>query len=424
MKVASSSQILRALIAAAALGTAPALSEPAGNRSPQQPPAQNTTTPEPIDIMPLVDVSAPFRGEASLSPVGGYVRFYICEVSQCAPGLSWSGGQRRYAADYRPWYERMFVNRNNIRLLSLKLSVREPNIGAAATMASSSFESRRGQSWTTELNGRRYLTPYLRVDPGTVVGVEVSLNASRQVEANVSRTVLDIVERAAALAQPTGDLVTELNEERFERTADFVDEAISSLFGQSIGEKASHEFGVADWGAQLEIGEIRARFPMGLRVVDHSQQREIGRWQVRASVPLVSIFSDVPLYSEANSARVVDRGQCSALAAGPDQQACIAFRMVTPQRVLNLSVGENVTLGQAILADAAVLAAINAGAGSDAQLCSAIAARAEALGLNRYDSAAAVWAMQEAGRVRSAALLQARCAAGTLATRVIVPAQQ
>ncbi|HEY0148458.1 MAG TPA: hypothetical protein VGB70_05580, partial [Allosphingosinicella sp.] len=264
------------------------------------------------------------------------------------------------------------------------------------------------------------LTPYLRVDPGTVVGVEVSLNASRQVEANVSRTVLDIVQRAAALAQPTGDLVTELNEERFQRTADFVDQAISSLFGQSVGEKASHEFGVGDWNAQLEIAEISAQFPMGLRVLDETQQREIGRWQVRASVPLVSIFSDTPLHVGTNPG---NPGPCGQL-VGSDLQACTAFRMVSPQRVLGLSVGENVNLGQAILSDPAVLAAINAGTAADPDLCSAIAARAEALGLNRYDSAAAVWAMQQARRVRSANLLSAACTAGALANRVIVPGQQ
>lgn len=394
-----------------------------GNERPAQPESGEENR---LDIMPLVDISAPHPSGNYYSPVGGYIRFYLCEYSQCEVGYTWSGGRRVYADDHRSGLERFFVGRSSNRLLSVRLNVREPNVGGTATIASSAYASRRsnGQTWTTEVNGRRYLTPYLRVDPGTVVGIEVSLNASRTVEANVSRAILDIIGRAAALAQPTGDLVTSLNEDRFQRAAEFVDTSISSLFAQSVGEKAAHEFGVSDWRSGNAIGQITARFPMGHRVLDTSRQQEIGRWELRASTPLVSIFSDVPLYAgrhgTAPAGTAVDNS-CSAFAAGADLQACLAFRTVSPQRVLSLVVGENVTLGQAILSDPAVIAGINGGSASAGSLCSAIAAKAESLGLNRYDSAAAVWAMQQSSQVRAAQLLTgAVCDPGSLAHSIIV----
>jgi hypothetical protein len=395
-------------------------------QSPAPADAAQPQTSRRLDLTPLVNVEAPHRsGE---SAVGGYVRFYVCEVSQCdtsAQGAVAGSGEgpdrRNYDVEDGSSLGRWFAGRSYNRLLTVKLTVREPSVGSTATVASSAQQSNRqvGESWTTEVNGRRYLTPYLRVDTGTTVDVEVSLNASRQLQANVSRSVLDLLGRAAALARPEGKLVTSLNEERFRRTAEFIDESISNLFAQNVGERGSNEFAAGDWNSSDPIVTVEAMFPMGRRVIDQRRQQPIGSWQVRATAPLISIFSDVPLRRPTNA--VVPQ-PCATRASELEMQACTAFLNLTPQQVLGLQVGESTTLRQALAGDPAIMAAAGATTKVMGDICTLVAARAEDLGLNRFDAAAAVWAFAQTSNLAGANGLVGSpltCAAGRLAREVL-----
>jgi hypothetical protein len=413
--------LLASILATSALaGSAGAYAQP-GQSQPTTGAAQSQTSRR-LDLTPLVDVEAPHRsGESS---VGGYVRFYVCEVSQCNTPAQGTGGgssdsidRRNYDVEDGSSLGRWFVGRSYNRLLTVKLTVREPNVGSTATVASSAQQSNRqvGESWTTEVNGRRYLTPYLRVDTGTTIEVEVNLNASRQLQANVSRSILDLLGRAAALGRPEGKLVTSLNEDRFRRTAEFIDESISNLFAQNVGERGSNEFGAGDWNSSDPIVTVQAMFPMGRRVIDQRYQQAIGSWQVRATAPLVSIFSDVPLRRPPG---VTVPTACTSTTGETEQQACTAFLNLTPQQVLGLQVGESTTLRQALAGDPAIMAAVGATNPAIADVCSLVAARAEDLGLNRFDTAAAVWAFSQTrnvGGVNTLVTSASTCAAGRLA---------
>jgi hypothetical protein len=396
---------------------------------PKSNPPQDDVTANPVDLLPLIRVDTPSQAPGQ-SAIGGYVRFYVCDPSQCGGSAEpRAAPSRLYGEEHRDWLSRWLIGRSFSRLLSLKLSVSRPNISATATLASSVLQSNRsvGETWNSEINGRRYLTPFLRVDPDTVVSVDVEMNASTQVQANITRAVLGVVGRAVQLVQPTGQLITSLNSERFRQTSDFIDQSVSTLFATSLLERSSNQFAPEEW-ANKQLAEILARFPMNRRLMEPARYRYIGNWRLMATAPRISIFSDVEMYSDKAAS-----APCDGL-SGLDLQGCRAFIGLTPQRVLGISVGENLNLGQALLADTAISGEVGrllSANGTDAKtragsrLCGLVAAKAEALGFNRYDAAAAVWAFShdvqlEENRTHlmgaSSTSIPRACSAATLAT--------
>jgi hypothetical protein len=389
----------------------------------------------PVDLLPLIQVRTPVEEQRDrpASPVGGYVRFYLCEISQCR-GLADSPplDARIYRDDHRSWLSRWLIGRTFSRILTVKLSVARPNISATGTLAASVVQSSRstGETWDSQINGRRFLTPFLRVDPDTIVTVDVNLSAATAVQSNITGAVLDVVTRAARLVQPSSQLVTPLNSERLRQTSEFIDQSVSALFAQNVAESSSNQFGPEEW-ANKTLVDIAAAFPMNRRLLRETNYRQIGRWQVMATSARVSMFSDVLLHAVPpdpdDPPAVPPAAPCDSLSSS-DRQACLAFAGLTPARVLGFSVGENLTLGQAFLAEGAISAEMPRLLGTDAnaqraaarRLCSLVAAKAESLGLNRYDAAASVWAFSRDGQIdndRRALILHenASCGSGALA---------
>jgi len=421
------------------------------------------------DLLPLLDVDRNGRPQWQFSsPVGGYVRFWIERVQ--APAAVQPVGDpsraRSYTREARDPLSRLLWGRNQSRILQAKLVVQRSNVVTqSVTLAAASHDSnsREGESWRSELGERRFLTPYFRVDQGSTAVIEVSLSASRETDSAVTRNILSIVQAGARLAAPTGPLVTALNSDRLNQASNFVDTAISRLFREKVVETTQSDFPAERWilpsyrrppalaegGAQppREIGSaiaaIRAHFPMGSHVWTEGGLRGLGEWRVYATEPIVSIFSTVSL--EPASPRIDDDPavrRCREIRTGKngggegeganldaqDLQACIAFSGLVPTRVLGLPVGENVTLGQSLRGDAGIAAAVQRFQGDAAteraaarEICNLVAERADALGLNAYDSAAAVWAFAWNGGLDpklASGIWSEDCAAARLATRL------
>jgi hypothetical protein len=151
----------------------------------------------------------------------------------------------------------------------------------------------------------------------------------------------------------------------------------------------------------------------------------------------VSIFSAVLLHGPGDEqADNAADGPCATAGttspgttplSGHDRQACIAFVGLLPSRVLGLPVGENQTLGGALRGDAAITSAIQRYANSNSQeeaaheLCVLVSDRVESLGLNEYDTAAALWALASSGGISTniaRKIWQGSCATAQLARRV------
>lgn len=370
------------------------------------------TSPWRSDLLPLLEVKvASHEGDAPMR-IGGYTRFYI-EGALHERGTQVDGSvvaRRRYSEERRGWMGRWLVGRSLSRVLAVKVSLSQPDISATTTLASATHQSNRvsGESWSTEVNGRRMLTPYFRVDPTTTVSIETTINASAAMQGDVGGTVLDVMNRAATLLAPSSTLVTALTEQRLEDASQFVDQSISALFAETLAERSTSEFGPGDWHSNLVT--IDAYFPGGQ--LSDDQHSHIGEWRVQAEPAIVSIFSRTPLCAES--------GPCDPMA-----QARTAFADLAPYTVLNFRLGDNQTLGQVLRGDPTVAAALtalngaeaNARAREAADLCNVVAGKVEALGFNRFDAAAAVWAVSESDMVaagRSELQAAATCEASRL----------
>lgn len=404
---------------------------------------------QPVDLLPLLEVSREAESPHPVqSPVGGYVRFWI-EREGAGPATP-SAPDRAYSDERRTWFNRFLVGRNRARILTARLVVNRANVVTqTVTLASTTHDSnrRQGESWTSELGERRFLTPFFRVDQGTTASIEIALSASARIDPDITRNLLSIIERGARLAAPKAPLVTALNASRITETSDFIDSSVSRLFGEAVAERSHNDFSAEGWyrGA-TPLATVAAQFPMGGHVWTGPDTRDLGEWNIRVSEPIVSIFSPTPLHADvpaADSPQAVcltapgkaASGNVAAVAgealAPQDRQGCLAFMGLTPSRVLGLSVGENITLGQALRGDTGISAALqrfaNAANKSEAageaarEICVLVAERAEALGLNPYDAAAAMWAFASNGGIAtevSRGLWTGTCTVSRLAQRL------
>lgn len=419
-------------------------------------------TAQTYDLLPMLDLvrneGAPPSGQLI---VGGYVRVWVERVQGQRPAEGPAPDSSRHTPrDYhderRHPVLRWLIGRNRSHVLQARLVIsRSSLVAQSVTLASASHDSngRDGESWRSELSERRFLTPYFRVDQGTTAAVEVTLSSSRETDSAVARNVLSLVQTGAGLVAPGGSLVTSLNADRFNQSANFIDTAVSQLFREKLAEVSQSDFPADYWltrppgqresGPGLESGSaiasIRARFPMRGHVWTGPGHRDIGEWRVYVTPPIVSIYATTPLNGPANQD---DEGtatcaNASEALAGSDLQACIAFRGITPARVLGLTITENVTLGQALRGDAGIAAAIQrfspAAAESEGstaaarEVCNLVAEKAYSLGLNAYDAAAAVWAFSWSSGIDpklGMAIGTVDCSAGLLADRLrlVMPA--
>jgi hypothetical protein len=383
-----------------------------------------------VNLLRLLDVQTTNQ-DTRPAPLGGYVRFYVCDPRQCGDVPPGRPEPRNYGDDHRDWFSRWLMGRSYSRILTVKLTVTRPEFTVTTPLASAGFQSNStvGETWNSEVSGRTYLTPYVRVDAETLVRVHVSLDASSRVQSNVSRTVLDVLGRAANLIQPGSQLVTSLNSGRFNDTSEFVDRSISALFAQTLAERSSNEFEPSDWSGKPMV-DIRAEFPMNRNALRTAAYRNVGLWRIMATPPRISIFSDTPMLVDAAAAAENMPTGCTATSIA-GRQACKAFVGLTVERVLGLNIAENLTLRQSLTADADIssetarlLQSTNTDARARSQsarrLCGLLASKSERLGLNSVDAAAALWAyaqeLQVTDEQRTALLSNsASCAAATMA---------
>ena len=386
------------------------------------------------------------------SPVGGYVRFWIERVQpdqRCVSPDAEASTARDYGREARNPILRWLWGRSNSRILQARLTVaRSTVVTQSVTLASASHDSssHSGESWTSEIGERLFLTPYFRVDQGSSAAIEIRLKATREADSAVTQNVLSLIRTGANLVAPVNaPLVTALNGDRLKQTSNYLDSAISSLFQEQLAETSQSDFPAERWTPNASVpaatptsqqtspncnvgravAAISARFPMVGHVWRNDGLRDVGEWRIYVTRPTVSIFSTTPLHDSA-PARGTAAAACLRAPGKPaehghaaaqgeplspqDRQACIAFIGLTPSQVLGLQVGENITLGQVLRGDATISAALQrfvnasgpkmtAGDAVAREICIQVAERSQALGLNAYDAAAAIWAFASNGGI-------------------------
>lgn len=392
---------------------------------------------------PTADATVPGQPSgvrAAYSPVGGYVRFWVERRPDRPISEQVWEPRPRYPNERRDWLARLFVGRTYSRILQAQLVITRSNtVTESVTLASASHGSgRQGETWSSDLGQNNFLTPYVRVDQGSTAAIHVSLSASTDVDSSITRNLLTIVQAGARAVAPVGSpLVTSLSADRVNQASNFLDRSISQLFHENIAESSQVDLPVDYWTSDSPLVDVQAYFPSSRHV--WGAPASIGVWHIRVTEPIVSIFSDVPLHRggqqhtpaacdgtqphAAADSKATRRSRAPRLGAstpvsasnpppaldGADLQACIAFVGLVPAHVLGLPLLEHQTLGSYLRGDDAINAAIQRYQTDRAQahesqqnndrvtaaaleICNLISERAERLGLNPYDTAAAVWA--------------------------------
>lgn len=364
-----------------------------------------------VDILQYIDIKTPAGARSRETYVGGYTKLYVAHVDK-------DGGE---AAGYkaREPMARFFAGKSASRALLFRVKVSDPGIAGTVTVASSTDESTRktGESWKRDLDGDRFLTPYFRVEPTTTITLTTELATTFSQDASAIGDVLSTVKGALAIVAPSAALVTTLNSDRVSGGSQALESAVQQLFGESLRERSTEEFGPDQWST-TGIRTVTVKFPMDWKPSDE-KAAEIGQWVLKTMPARVSIFAETPLCGAGAT--------CDSTA-----QAKTAFARLSPATVSNFAIAEGVPLLRHLAGQDAIASAIGRlndaasatpvvpaqQSASAALLCSLVAAEANNIGLNEYDGAAVVWALSQSGRLNTAAsaelLKEATCRASRL----------
>lgn len=376
----------------------------------------------PGSVMPMMSVAVERAGRTATdpSPVGAYTRLIL----EYVPETKANDAQRNYDKIGRDWFRRFFASKDITRLLTVKASLRRPQVTATATAISAGYQSGKkvGESWSSEVTGQRILTPYFRIDSGSGLNLELELAVSSAYNSSFGSGVIDLVRRATSLVSPASSLITSLNKDRFTQASQFVDETLSSSLSESIVERSSNDFPMKIYAGK-PLATVALKLPLGNEITPgehnppHEGSHPVGRWRIRADAPIVSIFSTRSIDHDAKTDDAKTDVTC---ATGPFFEGCQALKgRVTANGILNFPVDTGVTIAQALAGDSAVAAArdkvastkeenssgevkaddkpgttrttekVNADAKA---LCALVTDRLEILGFNRLDTAAILWA--------------------------------
>lgn len=360
-----------------------------------------------MPMMRLIEGKKNCQGQRA--PIGGYTRLTF-DYQWIAPVKGQTAKERRYHAEARNWFKRFFLGKAVTRLFTVKATLTRPAVTLNTVLASITHSSNKkeGEAWTSDFNSQRQITPFFRIDPDSNANIEAALRLTASYDSAITANALDVVKRAVQLVAPKASLITSLNEERFDQAAQFADGAISSLLQEAITERANNDFAMSEW-AGCTLASIELWSPMRNDITPMAKEPDedrvyLGTWTLRASPVMLSIFAGQQWPAGAAVTRLnllaKSDGGAKPCVGEPIKTACDAFRDLEPQRVMAFQVDANLTVAQALAADTGIIAAKDTllkAADNDqpaaaATLCALVADKGTALGFNRFDTAAIVWA--------------------------------
>ena len=373
-----------------------------------------------FNLLPLLGVDLEKEPSEPEDHVGAYTRLLVTNVNGTiganeenkaekgdsdviricnGSGKNEENKERCYKDEHQGFWARLFGGDKEVsRVLSVKVKLKNPHVDSTKTLAAASYRvgsKFRGETWNTEVNGSKYLTPYFRIENSSVANIEANINASTSSQSQISSKLLGIVQGAAELASPGAALLTESTSSRLSQISQFTDSSLSSLFSNELAETSSHEVPQSVWfeenGKGKTLATINGWFPPSKNLTS-PELRRVGQWVVRTDDPIISIFS---------SRKVSD---CDQEAKGHEGYIeCAAskvFSGVSPTQIMNFEISDSATLTQILITDSAISSAIirmNKAEGETVNqeayaLCGLIDSKAQNIGLNRIDAAALFWA--------------------------------
>ena len=289
---------------------------------------------------------------------------------------------RNYDRESRNWLSRMMGSRAVTRTLVAEFNVTQPRVTATEALFSASFKSSRqeGESWSTNESIAVYATPYFKVNANTTIEAKFRLQLADERENVAPSNVLSALTTAASAIAPSSVLLTHFTAPRMEVASNFLNSAVSTLFGQTITEQSVSAFSIKTWTDQ-PILVVSAALPDARNIKDTDERGAVGSWAVYLDEPIPSVFTS-------------DEGYDSEGYDAPD------FSRVTAGDILAFKIGEDLTIYDYIfsrldLADRVTDVNTTLNANTARLICTRIERGLSEIGFNSYDSAAGAWAAAE-----------------------------
>lgn len=304
-----------------------------------------------------------FYGYSRLS-----VRFTPCDA-----------GQRSLVPEKRDVIRRFFAGKQVDKILQVRVTVTPKKVVSATTFAGIHRKSGKGgEEWSTGIENGTMLLPFVRIDENTLIHIQAEFTSTREYNSTISGDMLDLVKRASALITPSAALITDQNKDRFNEAANFVDSNVNGLLKVSVKESPGRTFALADKPGAQDLAIVTLVAPWANDVYPSAKRPMValGQW---------TIFAE-PL-RRSMMARVTEGGK-------PIPGS------FTAATVMNFSIAEDKTLGEALAGSSSVATARDAvigathgkEAGPARVFCRAVQREAEGLWLAPLDAALAAWA--------------------------------
>lgn len=251
---------------------------------------------------------------------------------------------REYARESHSALIRLFVGHDLSMVGSLRIDMHDPDTTFIVPLANFSYQGRvgKGQYWSTNLVSDDQSLGFFRIGPTSSANIIVSAKSTSALQVQAASTVLGVLRDLSGLASPGGALVTTLNRNAIQQTSRTLDNALSSIWGQSREESHTTSRQISEWypGARFIIQLSIADFVKGKPEDKGGPSRTLTRWyELTLSCPRRSIFSAVvecPGHAGRAGRNLADAQTVLGALAG----------RISAQQVLEAKVGGGVSLQQ------------------------------------------------------------------------------
>jgi hypothetical protein len=241
-----------------------------------------------------------------------YTRWIVEEIGM-HPSVSLV---RDYRAERHSPIERFFVGRTREATVTVKIRMRDPDVDFTIPLLSVDYDGRRGQgqSFTTLVSRSDMTLPSFRISPTTSASVETQARASNQIDMQATGIVLSALKDTLSIASPASSLLTSINREQVQRTANAYDTALSKLLSSSKAETMTTSRLLSEWqqGASFLVS---VDVPNSIRTLKPNGEARRLWFRIKMACPRISAFDTLSV------CELSDRNQVLTLISSPHSPA-------------------------------------------------------------------------------------------------------
>lgn len=253
--------------------------------------------------------------------------------------------QKRVVRDYKressSAFIRLFVGKDLSMVGSLRIDMREPATTFVIPLASFSYQGRvgKGQNWSTNLLSDDQTLPFFRIGPTSSAQISVTAKTTTTLQIQAANTVLNVLRDLSTIASPGSALVSTLTQSSIKQTAQTLDNALSSVWGESRDESHATARQLSEWQPharfiiQLVMPKfVKSKLANGTSAKDDAPS--LTRWyELSLSCPRRSIFSSA--------------AECEGRSVESAKNALVSLStQVSAPQVLNFTVAAGISLQQ------------------------------------------------------------------------------